>query len=196
MNKQIRAKRSRRHPNNQRKQEVVVPDGYLAVGRIVGLHGLRGEVKVESYTDFSERFAVGATLALGESLKSITILGSRPHKGHLLLLLEDVTSRTAAEDLRNEWFYIAEEDAANLEDGTYWVHDIIGLVARTEDDEELGIVKDIIFTGANEVYIIQPVRNLNKGQDILLPAIADVIQAIDLAGGTITVRIQPGLIEE
>ena len=196
MNKLEKPGRPRRHANNQRKRETEVPEGYLAVGKIVGLHGLRGEVKVELYTDFPERFAVNERLDLGKALKSVAILGSRPHKGHMLLFLEGTTSRSAAEGLRNEWLYVKEENAANLEEDTYWVHDIIGLAARDEDGLELGTIKDVLFTGANEVYVIQPAGNLNKGQDILIPAIADVIQVVDVDEGIMTIRLQPGLIEE
>lgn len=179
-----------------RNRRIHIPAGHLAVGLIVGVHGLRGEVKVEIHTDFPERFAAGNQLLLGENLQPITIQGSRLHKGHMLLRLTGVKTRNQADELRNVWLFVAEEDAASLEDGTYWIHDLIGLAVQTEDGEMLGKITDVLATGANDVYAIQPVGNLNRGREILLPAISDVVQQVDLEQATMTVTLQPGLIQE
>lgn len=178
-----------------RNQQVIVPDGYLAVGHIIGVHGLRGELKVELYTDFPERFAPGARLFLGTDLEDVAILQVRPHKGNLLLTIEGIDDRTAAEALRGLWLFVEEADAAELEEGEFWIHDIIGLRVETEDGNVLGEVTDILPTGANDVYIVRPAQGVNRGQEILLPAIADVILAVDVAAGTIHVRLPDGLID-
>ena len=178
-----------------RNQQVIVPDGYLAVGHIIGVHGLRGELKVELYTDFPERFEPGATLFLGTGLEEVTIGQVRPHKGHLLLRLDGITDRTAAEALRGQWLFVDEADAAELEEGEFWIHDIIGLRVETEDGSVLGEVTDVLPTGANDVYIVRPAPGVTREQEILLPAIADVILAVDVAAGTILVRLPDGLID-
>ncbi len=177
-----------------RNQVVIVPDGYLAVGHIIGVHGLRGEVKVEPYTDFPERFTPGAELFLGTELDEITIRQARPHKGHLLLMLNGIDDRAAAEALRGQWLFVDEADAGELEEGEYWIHDIIGLRVETEDGGVLGEVIDVLPTGANDVYIVRPEQGVNHDQEILLPAIADVILAVDVAAGTIQVRLPEGLL--
>jgi len=178
-----------------RNQQVVVPDGYLAVGHIIGVHGLHGELKVELYTDFPERFAAGVKIFLGSELEEVTIRQVRPHKGHLLLMLNGIDERTAAEALRGLWLFVDEADAIELEEGEYWIHDIIGLQVETEEGSVLGQVTDVLPTGANDVYIIRPAQGVNRDQEILLPAIADVILAVDVAAGTIQVRVPDGLID-
>lgn len=180
-----------------RNRQVRIPDEHLAVGVIVGAHGLRGEVKVELHTDFPERFQPGVELLLGEALVPLRIENARPHKRHMLLQFDQVYSREAAEELRNQWLLIHEEQAVALDEETFWVHDIIGLHVRTEENRLLGEVTDVLFTGgANEVYVVEPEGDVNNGREILLPAIAEVVQKVDLAAGELVVRLQAGLLEE
>src|SRR3954470_20117859 len=73
-----------------RNRKVRIPKGYLAVGMITSLHGLRGEVKVELHTDFPERFAPGVIVYLGEELKKVTITSARPHQGQMLMIFQGV----------------------------------------------------------------------------------------------------------
>lgn len=177
-----------------RNRKVHVPVGYMAVGMIIGPHGLRGEVKVEVHSDYPARFDPGNRLWVGQTLEAMEILSSRPHKGQMLVMLSGVADRTEAEELRGEWLFIHEEEAADLEEDTYFVHDIIGMAVETAEGRPLGVVKDILFTGANEVYIITPPDAPDR--ELLLPAIADVIQQVDLDSGVITVALLPGLLEE
>lgn len=178
-----------------RNQEVVVPDGYIAVGHIVGVHGLRGEVKVELYTDFPERFAPGEMLLLGVDLAEVELVGVRPHKQNLLMQFDGVADRTAAERLRNLWLFVPEADAAELEEGVYWIHDIIGLRVVEENSHELGVITDVLATGANDVYVVRRNAGHSPAQELLLPAIPDVVRTVDLAQGVMTVHLLPGLLE-
>ena len=196
-------KRPRRGTTRRRRQTytyynrpVFIPDGYLIVGRIVGVHGLKGEVKVELHTDFPERFAPGAVMYLGEELTPVTLTSVRPHKGRLLVGLEGVEGRPAAEELRGEWLYIPEEEAKELEEGVYWIHDLLGLTVQTEEGRPLGVIKDVLVTGANDVYVVEVQEGVNQGRDLLIPAIADVVQEVDLERGVMTVRLLPGMEEE
>lgn len=180
-----------------RNRQVRIPDEHLAVGVIVGVHGLRGEVKVELHTDFPERFQAGVELLLSEELVPQRIETARPHKNHMLIRFEQVYTREAAEELRNQWLFVHEEQAIELDEDTFWVHDIVGLHVRTEAGQRLGQVTDVLFTGgANEVYVVQPEGALNNGREILLPAIADVVQTVDLEAGELVVRLPEGLLEE
>ncbi len=178
-----------------RNQAVVVPPGYLAVGQIVGAHGLNGELKVEAYSDFPDRFAPGATLYLGEDLEQVQVATVRPHKTNLLVCLEEVGDRNEAEEVRGLWLYVPEADAAELEEGQYWIHDIIGLQVVTKDGMQLGKITDVMATGANDVYVVRPGGDLNGGRDILLPAIADVVEQVDISNGIMVVRLLEGLID-
>ncbi len=182
--------------NRFHQRSAGVPDGHLAVGRILGAHGLRGEVKVESHTDFDSRFAAGQQLLVGEELLLAEIASSRPHKGIFLIHFAEVTSRFGAEELLNEWLYIPEGAAMELDADSFWVHDIVGLKVQTESESRLGEVADVLFTGANEVYIIRPEPGVNRDRDLLIPALEEVVRAVDIEAGTLTVRLQPGMLED
>jgi 16S rRNA processing protein RimM len=180
---------------SQRNRTVTVPAGYLAVGFVLGVHGLRGELKVELYTDFPERFTPGADLYLGEELVKVEIVAARMHQHHLLLRLAGVASREQADALRNRWLFVDETDAVELADGLYWVHDIVGLDVQDEAGVHLGTIREVLFTGANEVYIVETPPTVNNGHDLLLPAIDEVVRAVDLDANRMTVRLLPGLLD-
>jgi len=195
-----------------RNQRVIIPDDYLAIGLIVGVHGIHGELKVELHTDFPERFTNGSTIYMTEKLKEITIQKARPHKGHILITLDGINSRNQAQELRQSWLFVSEDDAMELDADTYWVHDLIGMTVvelaptdKSSDaselqnhqaDRELGRITDVIVTGANDVYVIAPIGSLNRGRELLLPAIADVVDRVDLENKRMFVHLQPGLLEE
>lgn len=167
------------------------PKGYLAVGQIIGVHGLRGEVKVESWTDYADRFAPGATMALGDDLEPLTVRTSREHKGHVLIAFTGIADRTEAETLRGEWLFVPEHAASALDENAYWVHEVIGLRVFLEDGTPLGVVADVLRTGANDVYAVR-----RKGaDDLLLPATDEVVLAVDIANGRMTVHLLDGLLE-
>ncbi|MBX3050402.1 MAG: 16S rRNA processing protein RimM [Caldilineaceae bacterium] len=195
-----RERRRRGQPDTteyrHRNRTIHVPEGHMAIGRIVGMHGLNGEMRVELHTDFAERFAVGETILLGQALLPRIIRGSREHKGMILLTLAEVTDRDGAEALRDEWLFIPDDAAMELPAGEYWVHDIIGLAVVDETGQAIGRVADVIQTGANDVYILTPAEGVNRGKELLIPAIANVVQAVDIASGTMTIHLVPGLLEE
>lgn len=177
-----------------RNQRVRIPDGYIAVGMITSAHGLRGELKVELHTDFPERFAPDVVVYLGEELQKVTITSARPHQGQMLLQFNGIDDRASADALRNVWVFIPEEEAVELEEDTYFVHDIIGLSVQTTSGKLLGTVGQVLFTGANDVYVVETPDEPKR--EILLPAIADVIKEVDLEQGILTVELLPGLIDE
>ncbi len=168
----------------------------MAVGRIIGVHGIRGEVKIELYTDFPERFTAGAEFMMGAGLEPVEILKARPHKGSMLAALRGVADRNEAEALRGEWLYIDEEDAAELEEGAYWVHDILGLRVRDAEGKPLGKVTDVLVTGANDVYVVADIEKSRQGRELLLPALESVVQEVDLESGWMTVVVPEGLLDE
>ena len=185
-----------RGQRKSRERSVQVPDGYLAVGLIAGAHGIRGEIKVESYSDFEERFAPGQLLYMGPQLRPVEIRSARPHKSHILVELTESHDRSSAANLRGTWLFVPEAAAASLDEDTYWVHDIVGLQVQTGAGQRLGVVTDVLLTGANEVYVVQTPPTVNQGQELLLPAIGDVVKAIDLEAKLITVDLLPGLLSE
>lgn len=178
-----------------RNQKVFIPDGYLAIGRIIGAHSLRGEVKIELHTDFPERFAPDTEVLIGQELRELLIVDARPHKQHLLVRFKGVNNRNAVEELSGQWIFVAETDAVQLDEDTYWVHEIVGMAVSTEEGLALGVIDEVIFTGANDVYVVKTPPTVNHGKDLLIPAIADVVQSVDLANNVMTVRLLPGMLE-
>jgi 16S rRNA processing protein RimM len=181
---------------HHRNRRVIIPDGVMAVGLIAGVHGLRGELKVEPHTDFPERFDVGKTVLMGTDLAEVKILSSRPHKELYLVRLEGVNDRSTAESLRGNWLFIPEVDATALEEDTFWIHDLVGMEVVDRSGRTLGSVHNIMATGANNVYLITPAEGINRGREILLPAIADVVQSVDADQRRIVVELIPGLLAD
>lgn len=164
---------------------------YLAIGRIVRAHGLHGELSVTILTEFPERFESTEWVYLGNEFEAspYRLEGYRWHKKNLLLTLSGITDRTQAEQLRGQYVQVPLEEAVPLPEGTYYLYQLIGLHVVTIDGQALGIVADIIETGANDVYVIE-----GDDRQILLPAIDDVIKSIDVETGQIVVQVIDGLI--
>ena len=170
--------------------EVISPSepAFLAVGRVLRPHGVRGEVRVEIHTDFPERFAVYETLYLGEQHTPYGLEGHRFHQGKVLLKFRGLDDRNAVEGLREQWVWIATQDAAPLQEGEIYLHQMLHLRVVTVEGESLGQVVEIIETGANPVYIVRG----SKGE-ILIPDTDEVIVHIDLPRQQVTVRLIEGL---
>jgi len=175
-----------------RNQAVRVPDGYMAVGHIVGVHALRGEIKLEPYTDFPERFVPGELFWMGEELAKMELASVRSHKNVLLLRFVGIEDRSAAERLRGQWLFIEETEAVSLEEGSYWIHDLLGMQVTDTSGNLLGRVVEVLSTGANDVYVVRPADS--ERQELLLPAIPEVILAVDLATRTMRVQLLDGLV--
>ncbi|KRM03108.1 ribosome maturation factor RimM [Limosilactobacillus gastricus] len=163
------------------------------VGKIVNTHGIRGEVKVITTTDFvDERFQVGNQLWIeqaGQAPIAVTIKQARPHKGTMLVKFAEFDNINEVEHFRNAQLSVTEADQAELEEGQYYYRQIIGLKVQTIDGRSLGTIKEILAPGANDVWVVQ-----REGQsDLLLPVIDDVIKKVDLDAKQVTVELLEGL---
>ncbi len=161
---------------------------YLAVGRIIAPHGIRGEVEVDIHTDFPERFTPGAHVLAGEGKAPLVIESVRPYRKRLLIKFREIPDRTRAETWRGAWLHVPVEEAWPLQEDEYYEYQIVGMDVWTEDGEYLGHVDHIIYTGANDVYVI-----VGPEGEILIPAIKDVIREIDVEEGRMVVHLLPGL---
>jgi 16S rRNA processing protein RimM len=159
------------------------------VAQVLAPHGVRGELKCRVVTDFpKQRFRRGSVLVIRGA--SHTIQSARVQGTTVLLKLEDITDRDAAETLRGADVEVPAENAVALPRGQFYWHQVIGL--RVEDvssHEPLGKVADILETGANDVYIVRGERG-----EILVPAIRDVVKQIDPASGRMLIAPLPGMI--
>jgi len=163
---------------------------FFAIARVVKPWGLRGGLKLHVLTSFPDQFNRLTRVYLGPEAVPYTVARFHWHSGELLMQLADVRDRNAAETLRDQLVQIAREDATPLEPGQFYEYQIVGLNVVTTDGEPLGQVVEVLSTGANDVYVAQGPRG-----EVLLPARAEVVRAIDLDAGTMTVTLLPGLLE-
>jgi 16S rRNA processing protein RimM len=161
--------------------------GYVAVGRILGPWGLQGDLKVEPLTDFPERFAAGCSLYV-EGV-SYAIEGCRWHKGKVYIKLSGIDDATAAGALRQRFLEVPEEELKPLSEGEYYQFQIVGLEVRTTEGQPLGKVAQILSTGSNDVFVVH-----GEGGELLIPALDDIVKAIDLDGGWMEVELVEGLL--
>lgn len=164
-------------------------DPWLVVGKVVAPFGIRGEVKIRVLTDFPERFTE-RPLYVGDHRVRFDVTGWRPHGANVAVLtLQGCSTRDDAEKLRSAMLYARIEDAARLPKGEYYVHQIVGLAAVTDDGRDVGSVVDVIPTGSNDVYAVQT----PDAREILVPAIKEVVVKIDLKAGRLVIRPVEGL---
>jgi 16S rRNA processing protein RimM len=164
---------------------------YLVVGRVLGGRGLGGEIKIEIMTDFPDRFNSLQRVYLGEEARPYTVekVRLRHDNRRVFLKLEECSDRNAAEKLRGQLVRVPMEEAMPLGEDEYYVYQILGLTACTTDGERLGVVREVLFTGSNEVYVVQ-----GGGQEILIPALEDVVLEVDLEKKQLVVELPEGLI--
>ncbi|MBT3338625.1 MAG: 16S rRNA processing protein RimM [Anaerolineae bacterium] len=166
---------------------------YLVVGLLRRPHGVRGEIMLEIKTDYPERIEAGEKFYLGDARLPVTIATRRPHNKGLLLSFEGIADRDAIGRHRNHSLYVLLSDWPPLPEGEYYDFELVGLkVVEEATGEVLGNLKEIIKTGANDVYLVKS----ESGREILLPAIPDVILDVDLAQCQMSVYLLPGLVDE
>ena len=168
-----------------------MPIQFLAVGRILRPHGIRGEMLMEIATDFPEHLEEHETVYLGEAAEPHPLRQARPHRGQWLIQLADCLDRESAEAFRGQWVQIRGEQAAPLPAGRYYYHQIVGLEVVTEAGERLGEVTEILETGANDVYVVT-----GPTGETLLPALSSVVLKVDLDAHRMTVHLPEGLRSE
>ena len=165
---------------------------FLEAGRVVGTHGVRGELRVEPWCD-SARFLTGFSEFYWDGgREKVKVVSSRPHKSLLLLKLEGVDTVEAADALRGRVLWLARKDAA-LPEGRYFVQDILGLSAVDADSGRVyGKVTDVFPTGANDVYQVTD----GDGKEYLVPAIRDVVVRVDPDEGVLGLRPMRGSFDD
>lgn len=164
---------------------------YLELGQIVNVKGLKGEVKVNSFTDDNTKFEriPKVFLKRKESLTEYEIEKVGYHKNQVIIKFKNVNTVEEAETLRNSYIVVDREIFGDLPEGVYYIADLIGLDVFTESNEYLGKVDDIFSTGSNDVYVVKD----ELGKQKLLPGIDEVIKQIDLESGKIIVNLIEGL---
>lgn len=168
-------------------------ENLLRVGVISSTHGVRGEVKVFPTTDEKERFKKLKTVLLdtGKEQISLEIEGVKFFKNMVILKFKGYDNINDVERYRGKDLLITREQAVPLKENENFVADLIGLTVKTDEGDILGNVKDVLFTGANDVYVVER----ENGKDILLPAIRQCILDVDLKEQVMTVHLLDGLLD-
>lgn len=167
---------------------------YYNVGKLVNTHGLKGEVRLISITDFAnERYQKGQTLALlkdGQWLKDVVVSSHRKHKKFDIVTFENHPSINDVEKYKGCMLAIDEQYLTDLEEDTYYYHEIIGLEVYV-GDEFIGKIKEILELGSNDVWVVQR----QKQKDALIPFINDVVLSVDIANNRVQVADIEGLLD-
>ncbi|MGZ4104189.1 MAG: ribosome maturation factor RimM [Actinomycetota bacterium] len=158
----------------------------LVVGRIVKAHGIRGEVAVDILSDQQDRFSVGARVYAGERV--LVVASSRPHHDRLLVRFDAVDDRTEAEALRGNELTIPSEEAAPLDEWSFYPHQLVGLSVVDPDGRTLGTMLRVEESPAADLWVVRAGH-----REVLVPAVREIIVSVDLAGGRIVVRPPDGL---
>ncbi|AHV97901.1 ribosome maturation factor RimM [Paenibacillus sabinae] len=172
-------------------------ESLLTVGKLVNTHGIRGEIKVLSRTDFPEvRFAPGSKLLIipedGKGRIEVIVEAAREHKGMYIVKLKGYSDINEVEKYKGSLIKVTEGARVELPENEYYFHDIIGCEVFTEEEGNapLGVITEILTPGANDVWVVKR----PKGQDILIPVIDEVVLDVDVPNKRVKIQLMEGLL--
>lgn len=165
----------------------------LQVGVITSTHGVRGEVKVFPTTDDPNRFKrlKEVILDTGKEEMVLEIEGVKFFKQFVILKFKGFDNINDIETYRQKSLYVTRKNAVRLKRDEYFIADLMGLKVLDEQETQIGVLKDVMETGANDVYIIE----MMDGKELLLPAIKQCILNVDIENGFMQVHILEGLLD-
>ncbi|MCI8326821.1 MAG: 16S rRNA processing protein RimM [Lachnospiraceae bacterium] len=163
------------------------------VGAITQTHGLKGEVKVFPMTDDITRFKNMKEIILdtGKEKKLLEVVSARAQKNLVILKFKGIDHINEIEKYKGCGLFVSKENRIELKKDEYFVADLIGVKAVNENNQEIGVISDVLQTGANDVYVIETEQN----QEILVPAIKDCILEVNIEQGYVKMHLLPGLEE-
>ena len=166
----------------------------FVIGKILKPHGVKGEVRVYPTTDAPSRFEMldeaGVEFDNGREALSLSIERVKFSQKFVLLKFKGIDSMNEAEQLRGGSIIIADGQALPLEADEYYIRDLYEMAVVTDEGEQLGVIADVLETGANDVYVV---RRTNGG-DVLIPAVKQYIKSVDVNGRVMTVTLAEGLL--
>jgi len=165
---------------------------FVVAGKLRKPHGIRGEMVMTVFTDFPELLEAGREVYVGEAHRPLTVRGVRWHKEDILIAFEEYQDRDLVGVHRNQLLFLKVEDLPELPEEEYFFHEVVGLDVLTAAGHHLGVLREILVTGANDVYVVE-----REGKrDLLLPATEEVILDVDLEQKKMIVHLLPGLVED
>lgn len=165
----------------------------LKVGVITSTHGIRGEVKVYPTTDDLNRFTYlkDCIIDTGTKRLPVQVEGCKFFKNQAILKFKGYDSINDIEKYKNASLLVTRENAVPLEEGEFYIADIINAKVYEENGNELGILTEVMETGANDVYVVQ----MKNGKEVLIPAIPDCILEVDIEEPKVVVHLMKGMLE-
>lgn len=168
-------------------------EDFFQVGIITATHGLKGEVKVFPTTDDVKRFKRLREVILdtGKERIGLEVESVKFFKQFAIVKFKGIDDISAVEKYRKASILVTRENAVRLKKDEYFIADLMGLKVRDESDSEIGVLRDVMETGANDVYVI----DLTDGRELLLPAIKQCVLEVDPEGGFMKIHILEGLLD-
>ncbi len=168
-------------------------EDFLQVGVISSTHGIKGEVKVFPTTDDVNRFKKMKEVYLDTGKEKIILHPEsvKFFKQFVILKFKEFNNINEVEQYRNKSLLVDREHAVKLRKDEYFIADLIGLKVITDEEKTLGTLKDVLQTGANDVYIVET----EDGKEVLLPAIKECILNVDMEAGEVLVHVMDGLLD-
>lgn len=163
------------------------------VGAIASVHGIKGEVKVFPTTDEPEKFKKlkTAVLKTEREEREVHLQSARFFKNMVIVKFAEIETPEEAQKYRGATLWIARDQAVPLKRDEYYQADLIGLSVMTEEGKKLGVLTDVLETGANDVYEV----TLTDNRTVLFPAIKDCVKSVDPEAGCMTVHVMEGLLD-
>ena len=163
----------------------------LEAGKIINTHGLRGEVKVVTWTDYPEVFEEIEFLYVHKKTgdERLDIKNIKYQKNNIIVKFAQINDIDEAEKYKNMILYVDRDQMPPLPDGMNYIVDLIGLEVYNEEGEKIGVIADVFNTGANDIYDVKREGKKN----LLLPVIDDCVKEVDMENGRVIVNVMEGL---
>jgi 16S rRNA processing protein RimM len=170
-------------------------DNLIAVGRIVGTHGIKGQLRLFSYSGNLESLQAAQDIYLRSPAgvdRKVILTRAVNHSGKILLTLDGLDTIEQVQDLAGFEIYLQRDQLPVPAEGEYYWQDLLGMSVVTSEGQILGIIKDILETGANDVYLVHDDK---IGREYLIPAISNVVVSVDVTSKTMIITPLDGLLE-
>jgi 16S rRNA processing protein RimM len=168
-------------------------DGLIQIGRVAATHGVRGQLRITTYSGHFDSLLSADSVILKEpsgKVGTYAVSAAVVHGRKLLLALAGLSDINKVLHLVGSELYLRLDQLPATGEGEYYWHELIGLRVVTAAGEPLGVLQSIIETGSNDVYVVKA-----ADRELLIPALEDIVTAIDLTAGTMTVTPVPGLFD-
>jgi 16S rRNA processing protein RimM len=168
---------------------------FIAIGKIIGAHGIKGNLKIHSYAESLSPFEAGTRICVKDARgweKKYHVKWVKPHSKGILLAFKGVDDRASAEKLIGSRLLIERETLPELEADAYYWSDLIGLSVFSKDEDYIGRIKAVLPTGSNDVYVVESVDSDHK-EEVLIPALKSVVLDVDLEKQVMIVDLPDGL---